>query len=263
MRRASAGVVVVAMLSVVMFGVYCLLDDDPERGNGLTIFAAASLVDVAVPIREAWADREPRIPLTLSFAGSDVLASQIREGAPADVFLAADMDHPQTLLEAGHGTGSVASFAGNGLAIVAAQDAPIRIAADLGTTGIRIVAAAEGVPISGYASELLGNLAAMAPDPEAFLAGVAANVVSREDSVRTALAKVELGEGDAAIVYASDALATESVRRIELPPGADVDVTYGALQLSAHPVAGEFIEWLRGDEVRTILGKAGFEPSAA
>ena len=231
--------------------------------QGLTVFAAASLRDVARPIEAAWNERRPDVPLTLSFAGSNILAAQIAEGAPADVFLSADMQHPDDLIDAGLGVGAVAPFARNGLAIVAAPDAAVETPADLAARGTRIVAAATEVPISRYASELLALLAATTSDPAAFLSATEANVVSREDNVRGALTKVELGEGDAAIVYASDLLASEAVRSIELPLDIDVEATYGALRLTDDPVAADFIEWLMSEPVAAILGGAGFRPVSA
>jgi molybdate transport system substrate-binding protein len=259
MRAAAVAVFAIALLSVLAFAGIRSIDRASEAQDSLTVFAAASLRNVAGPLESAWIELEPDVPLTLSFAGSNVLAAQIAEGAPADVFLSADRDHAEELMAAELGTG-LATFAGNRLALAAADATPIRAAIDLSTPGTRIVAAHEDVPISRYATELLARIAATTADPEAYLAGAATNVVSREDNVRSALAKVELGEGDAAIVYASDLLDADAVRQIDLPPGTDVMATYAALQISERAAAAGFIEWLQSEQAQRILADGGFHP---
>ena len=133
--------------------------------------------------------------------------------------------------------------------------------ADLAEPGVRIVAAGPGVPITRYADEALAQLAATMPDPEAFADAVAANIVSREDNVRAALAKVELGEGDAAFVYRTDALELRRASaRSRCPAAVDVTrrVRRGAGQ---RPVRGRRVRRLAGRARRRerVLGAAGFE----
>jgi len=101
--------------------------------------------------------------------------------------------------------------------------------------------------------------ARMEPDPAAFAAAVAANIASHEDNVRAALAKVELGEGDAAFVYRTDALSSDDVLELELPSAARVGATYAALRISDEPLAGEFLEWLTGPVGLAVLAEAGFD----
>jgi molybdate transport system substrate-binding protein len=135
----------------------------------------------------------------------------------------------------------------------------VRAPADLAAAGVRIVAAAAGVPITRYADEALAQLALTMPDPEAFAAAVAANVVSREDNVRAALAKVELGEGDAAVVYRSDAASSERVRQIAWPEAVEVSADYAAVQVSDRPLAAGFVAWLAEDEALAIISSNGLE----
>lgn len=259
MRAAATATLALALMGVLAIGALALFDVIDEPDDGLTIFAAASLRVVADPLGAAWAEVEPDVPLTLAFAGSNVLAAQIAAGAPADVFLSADLEHAEELASAGHGKGTVTRFAGNRLALVASTGTAIDSAGDLGRPGLRIVAAHEDVPISRYASELLTRIAATTTDPAAYLAQATANVVSREDNVRAALAKIELGEGDAAIVYASDALDSDAVSPIKLPPDTEVMAIYGALRISERTAASAFIEWLESPQVQRILADAGFD----
>jgi molybdate transport system substrate-binding protein len=240
-----------------LFAVACTGGDEAE---GLTVFAAASLRDVVDELERAWLDEHPDVPLTVATEASNVLAAQIREGAPADVFMSADMLRPQQLTDAGLTAADPVPFAGNHISLVAALGAvDVQVPADLAQPGIRIVGVSEGVPITGYTHEVSSGLAATMTQPQVFAEAIAANVVSREDNVRAALAKVELGEGDAAFVYATDARGSSDVREVPLPRSADVTATYAVVQVSDHPAAADFVAWL-GDPVATnVITDAGFE----
>jgi molybdate transport system substrate-binding protein len=227
----------------------------------VTVFAAASLGGVLEDLAGRWLTSHPGVELITTLGASNVLATQIAEGAKADVFLSADRQLPAELVEAGLARGEPVVFASNRLAIVAAPDSDRVIQAlDIAQTGVRLVAVGPGVPITRYADEVVARLATTADDPVAFQESVAANVVSREDNVRAALAKVELGEGDAAIVYATDARASDRVRVIPLPEIVDVTAEYAAVQIG-DGTAAEFIVWLGGPEAADILATAGFEPA--
>jgi molybdate transport system substrate-binding protein len=134
---------------------------------------------------------------------------------------------------------------------------------DLATDGLRIVAAGEDVPIQQYADEAIANLAAEADALEGFAEAVAANIVSREDNVRAVLARIELGEGDAAIVYVTDASSSEDVDAIEISEGANVPATYVGVALASSEqasAADAFLAWLVEDEAQAILADFGFAP---
>jgi molybdate transport system substrate-binding protein len=228
--------------------------------DDLTVFAAASLRDVFVDLEEAWLAAHPGATLTVAHEASNVLAAQIVEGAPVDVFVSADVEHPQQLFDDGLTAAAPVPFARNRVALVVpADEARVRAPADLAAAGVRIVAAAAGVPITRYADEALAQLALTMPDPEAFAAAVAANVVSREDNVRAALAKVELGEGDAAVVYRSDAASSERVRQIAWPEAVEVSADYAAVQVSDRPLAAGFVAWLAEDAALAIISSNGLE----
>ncbi len=231
-------------------------------GDGLTIFAAASLADVLEDLEATWLGEFPEIPLTVAFDASNVLAAQIAEGADVDVFLSADLSRPAELAEAGFTSGEPVTFAQNSPVIVVPRDSQVvTTAMDLAEPGIRLVAAGTSVPITRYAEEAIAQLAATTPDPAAFSIAVAANVVSREDNVRAALAKVELGEGDAAIVYATDARASDAVREVPFPEAVQVTAEYGAVQVSDDPAAAAFVTWLTGPAAQTVLADAAFQPA--
>jgi molybdate transport system substrate-binding protein len=125
------------------------------------------------------------------------------------------------------------------------------------------VAAGPNVPITSYAGQLLERLAALPSAPPDFAAGYERNVVSREDNVRAVVAKLELAEGDAGIVYRTDAAGSPTLRTIPLPDGVAVAAAYGGIVIdaSAHADdAADFLAWLAGGEGQAILADDGFDP---
>ena len=231
----------------------------------LTIYAAASLRGAMEEAKAAYETANPGTTLVVSIDSSSALATQIQQGAPADLFLSADTTNPQKLADAGLADGAPVTFARNGLTIIvpAANPAGIASPADLARTGVRVIAAGDEVPITKYAAQLIGNLAKEAGYPADFAAAYAANVASKEDNVQAVVAKIELDEGDAGIVYVTDARASAKVATIDVPPSADVPATYDALVINgaANPgAARSFLTWLTGPDGQAILSRLGFLP---
>jgi molybdate transport system substrate-binding protein len=229
----------------------------------LTIYAAASLKAALEAARTAYEGVAPGTTLTLSTDSSSTLAAQIEQGAPADVFLSADTTQPARLVEGGFARGDAVVFATNTLAIVVPSENPggIRTPADVARPGVRIVAAGDEVPITRYAEELVMNLADEAGYPADFAATYAANIASREDNVKAIVAKIELGEGDAGIVYVTDAKASTTVKAIDVPDTANVAATYSGIVVDAstNPAAAKaFLDWFAGPEGQSILTGFGF-----
>jgi molybdate transport system substrate-binding protein len=258
--------VALAVAATLMAG--CGLLSTDGRGSGaLTVFAAASLRDVMTDAAVQF-EAATGVAVTSAFDSTTTLRVQIEQGAPADLLAAADMRNPQRLVDAGLASGPVRRFAANRLVIVVPSDnrGPVEDPGDLAGPGVRIVAAGEGVPITAYAEQAIGHLARLSGRPEDFVAAVRANIVSREDNVRAVLAKVELGEADAAFVYATDALASDAVRAIELPDPAQVVADYGAVVVKGSPradTAATFLDWLVGPDGQAILTDRGFDPPTA
>jgi len=255
-----------AVALAVAFPVGCEAAPTPSASAAveLTVLAAASLRDALEAARTVYEAATPGVRLVLGFEASSTIRVQIEQGAPGDVFLAADTANPERLAAAGLTDGAPIAFASNTLVIVTPSDDPAGIAGpfDLARPGVRVVAAGPEVPISVYASRAIAALAALPDAPASFAEAVEANVVSREDNVRAVAAKIELGEGDAAIVYATDARAA-GLREVPLPGAAQVTATYAAAQLSGalEPVAARaFLAWLLGPAGRETLAGAGFGP---
>ena len=211
----------------------------------LTVFAAASLTDVFERL-------EP--DARYNFAGSDELATQLREGAEADAYAAASPRYPAEL----HAEGVVeqpVTFATNRLVLVVPRDNPagIRSLADVARNGVKLVIGAEGVPIGDYTREALER---------ARQAAVLRRVVSEEEDVKGVLGKVALGEADAGFVYATDArVAGDDVVAIELPLAAAARITYPVAVVSGSARAErarEFVNLLLSAEGSRALREAGF-----
>ena len=213
----------------------------------LTVFAAASLTDAFPKIA-------PRA--TFSFAGSNTLAAQIRQGAPADVFASANLTLPNALHKDGLCSKPVV-FTRNRLVVIVPRSNPANIHSvyDLRRSGVKIVIAAQGVPVGSYTLQVLRNMN---------LTSVLSNVVSRESDVREVLAKVALNEADAGFVYSTDARTVRSkVRVLKIPAWARPKVQYGICIVSAstHKAAARaFIKRVMGKAGQKILMSYGFLP---
>jgi molybdate transport system substrate-binding protein len=237
----------------------------PAGPMHLTVFAAASLTDAFEAIAAAWVAAHPGSELILSFDASSALRAQIAEGAPADVFASADERNAQALVDDCLSPGSISPFAHNELVVVVpvGNPAAIETPADLARTGVRVVAALPDVPITRYTTQVVANLAGLDGYPEAFAEAVTANTVSEEENVRAVLTKIELGEGDAALVYATDAHSSSGVEVVPIPDEANELATYAAVTVgaSAHPSeAAAFLDLLVGPEAQAILATYGFVP---
>jgi molybdate transport system substrate-binding protein len=231
----------------------------------LTIFAAASLSGVLDKAKAAYQAAHPGTTLTISTESSSALETQIEQGAPADVYLAADTSNPKKLVDGGLASGEAVAFAGNELTIVVPTDDPAGIVtpADLAKKGVKVVAAGDEVPIAKYAKQLVANLAKESGYPADFEAAYAANVVSKEDNVNAVIAKIELGEGDAGIVYVTDATASTKVKTVDVPDDANVPATYAGVVVTASghaEAARTFLGWLASPDSQGIFATFGFLP---
>ncbi len=229
MRLAVAGAAALALLFVSAA--------TPAPQAQITVFAAASLTDVFPKI-----DKHPRY----SFAGSNQLAVQIQQGAPADVFASASLTLPQALADKYLCSKPVVLTRNKLVVIVPKKNrAKIRTVSDLARKGLKIVIAQQGVPVGTYTIQVLQALH--------LYDQVMAHVVSKETDVREVLAKIVLGEADAGFVYATDAkFVSGDVKVIKIPASAEPGIKYGICVVTAsshQPGARAF--------VKKVLSKAG------
>lgn len=263
MRRLTIGVAITFIAGGCSVGAA-----PPSPGPAvaeLTVFAAASLTGALEAVKTAYEAAVPGVSLTLSTDSSSTLATQIEQGAPADVFLSADTANATRLAAGGFASGDPVPFATNTLAIIVPSDNPgaVRTPVDLARPGLRVIAAGDAVPITGYAEQLIEKLAAEPGYPDEFATAYAASIRSREDNVKAIVAKLELGEGDAGIVYVTDAKASTRVVTIDVPDGSNVSAIYAGVVVKASRHQGPataFLAWLAGPAGQSILASSGFGP---
>ena len=230
----------------------------------LTVFAAASLTDAFAEIGKNFAAANPGVTVTINFAGSQALQTQIEQGAPADVFASASKSYMDLLVTDGYVTADVPqNFLTNKLVIILPANNPAGLAKleDLANPNIKLVLAAAAVPVGKYALQALDLMDAKFGT--GYKAKVLANVVSNEDNVKQVVAKVQLGEADAGIVYTSDAIAAPDLKTIEIPADLNVIAKYPIARLtkSANADLGTaFVNYVLSSDGQAVLQKWGFSP---
>jgi molybdate transport system substrate-binding protein len=230
----------------------------------LTVFAAASLTDAFSEIGTAFEAANPGVKVTFNFGSSQTLRTQIEEGAPVDVFASANTKEMDALGTANFIAQDIPQFfLTNKLVVILPTDnrAGITTLEDLAKPGIKLVLAAEEVPVGKYSREAFDKMnASFSPD---FKDKILANVVSNEENVKQVVAKVQLGEADAGIVYTSDAVAAPELKTIEIATDVNVVAKYPIAPLieSANSeLAAQFVEYVLSLEGQTVLKKWGFGP---
>jgi molybdate transport system substrate-binding protein len=234
----------------------------------IVVFAAASLTDAFNEIGDAFMEANPGTTVSFNYGGSNALAEQIGQGAPADVFASANARQLGVVVDAGGiERGAEQTFVTNRLVVVYPADNPAGIEglADLTNAGVKLVFAAPEVPVGGYSLEFLGKASAAPEFGETFSETVSANVVSYEENVRAVLTKVELGEADAGIVYSSDAASSgDAVGILDIPDQLNVIASYPIAPLvdSQNPeLAQAFVDYVLAPEGQEILAAYGFIPA--
>ncbi len=227
--------------------------------GSLTIYAAASLKAALTRAQTAFTTANAGVTIVVSTDSSSALETQIEQGAPADLLLSADASNPARLVTKGLADGAPVDFAGNLLTVIvpAANPAGIQTPADLARSGLKVIAAGDSVPITKYASTLVANLAKEPGYPAGFVTKYDANIASKEDNVAAVVSKIALGEGDAAIVYVTDAKTSTQVTAIAVPADANVPAVYAGIVVKAshnREAAQAFLTWLAGPDGQAILG---------
>lgn len=223
-----------------------------ELSGSVTVFAAASLTGSFTDLAADFEAAHPGVSVDLNLAGSSDLATQIVEGAPADVFASADAKNMGTVVDAGLADGDPVDFATNVLEIAVPPGDPagVRDLADLADPDLKVVVCAPAVPCG----------AATTTVTEA--AGVALTPVSEESSVTDVLGKVTSGEADAGLVYVTDiAAAGDAVEGVPFDESAEAVNTYPIVALTdsrESDAAQAFVDYVAGPDGRAVLSAAGF-----
>ncbi|MGY1740573.1 MULTISPECIES: molybdate ABC transporter substrate-binding protein [unclassified Blastococcus] len=260
--RISSRVLTAALAAALLAG--CGADDDAGGGAGagetsagglggtLTVFAAASLTDVFTDLGERLEADNPGLDVQFNFAGSSALATQITQGAPADVFASANPAQMTVVADAGLAAGDPEVFTSNVLeiAVPAGNPAGVTGLADFAREELTLAVCAPEVPCGAATEDVLAA------------ARVTAVPDTQEEDVRAALTKVELGEVDAALVYATDVVAAgDAVEGIAFPEADDAVNDYPVCVLADAPNPGAaraFVDLVLSDEGQAALTDAGF-----
>lgn len=222
-----------------------------EPAGELRIFAAASLAAAFDELALRFEQRHPSVDvLPIAYDGSATLATQLIEGAPADVFAAADERSMQQVVDAGVASQPVL-FAGNTLVIAVPKDNPggVKTIEDLGWPETTVVLCAPQVPCGAAAQRLLADN------------GVSVTPASLEQNVTAVLTKVATGEADAGLVYATDARASDDVRAVAAAGAERVVNRYpiAPMREAANTAAAEaFVAYAQSDEAQAVLASLGF-----
>lgn len=247
LRALSAALATAVVVASSVLAALAFAGDTQTQRPRLTVFAAASLTNVLPQI-----DSRARY----SFGGSNMLAAQIQQGLPADVFASANTGLPWQLHRKGFVTRPVV-FTSNKLVIVVAHGNPLHIhnVHDLERSGLKIVMAAAGVPVGDYTRTVLKRLG---------LSDLVDKAVAQQTDVREVLSQVALGQADAGFVYATDAKTVRGkVGTIGLPKSAQPRVLYAAAAVkSSHHLqaAKAWVQRLRTKRAQKKLRAAGFLP---
>ncbi|HET7902177.1 MAG TPA: molybdate ABC transporter substrate-binding protein [Candidatus Nanopelagicales bacterium] len=219
--------------------------------GSITVFAASSLKESFTAIGKAFEAANPGTSVTFDFGASSTLATQITQGAPADVFASASTKTMTTVTDAGD-AGDPTTFAVNTMEIATPnpQKVPVAALADLASASVKTVVCQKDVPCGAAAATLFAqNKLTVAP-------------VSEEVDVKSVLAKVELGEADAGIVYVTDVKAAgDKVVGVQIPNDQNVTTTYpiATIKASTNPVtAAAFMAYVLSVEGQKVLADAGF-----
>jgi molybdate transport system substrate-binding protein len=233
----------------------------------LQVFAAASLADAFTEIGHVLEPRRPGLTVRFNFAGSQQLATQIEQGATADVFASADARWMTYVAERGFLSGDPAVFARNRLVVIIPKTNPARIhrLQDLARGGVKLVLGADAVPVGRYSRVVLRNLSNDPAFGADFATRTLRNVVSEEENVKSVVAKVQLGEADAGIAYRSDVTPNVAryIRVFEIPESANVLASYPVALIKGGrtpDAARAFVELVLSREGQAILERRGLIP---
>lgn len=253
---------------LLLAGLPLLTPGARESPSTLNVYAAASLTEAFQELGRSLEQANPGLQVRFNFAGSQQLALQIEQGAPADVFAPADQRWMSEVVEKVGVVGEPSVFARNRLVAIVPRTNPGRIGRlqDLARRGTKIVLAAETVPAGKYSRAALAKLAGAEGYPEGYDRRVLANVVSQEENVKSVVAKVQLGEADGGLVYRSDVTPSVAryVRVFEIPDPYNPIATYPIAPLkSAANVAAarQFIALVTSPSGQAVLQRHGLLPA--
>ncbi len=236
----------------------------------LQVFAAASLSDAFNELARKLEAQRPGLAVRINLAGSQQLVAQLEQGAAADLYASADERWMGYAKAQGLIEGDESTFAHNRLVVIVPKPNPARIGKlqDLAKGGIKLVLAADAVPVGHYSRVVLRNLTRTEGFPADFATRALRNVVSEEENVKSVVSKVQLGEADAGFVYRSDITPAVAryVRVFEIPEPANVIAAYPIARVKAGraaEAAQAFMNLVLSVEGQRVLEQHGLMPVAS
>lgn len=234
-----------------------------EAQQTVTVFAAASLTEVFTNLGGRFERAHPGVSVRFNFAGSQVLATQVAQGAKADVFASADQRWMTYAADKDLLATAPRVFARNRLVVVLPKSNPggVETLADLARPGLKLVLAARQVPAGEYSREALTRLSGATGFPPRYAQRVLANLASEEENVRAVVAKVRLGEADAGIVYRTDVSRSErlQLRLLDIPDRYNPIAEYPIASVKGGNALGaEFMTLVLSAEGEAVLAARGF-----
>jgi molybdate transport system substrate-binding protein len=241
----------------------------PQATGEITVFAASSLTDAFNDLGAAFQAANPGVKVTFNYGSSSQLATQLGQGAPADVFASADQTQMDNAKKGNAITGEDRVFVRNRLTLITPKDNPkgIKSVMDLATPGVKLVTTDPAVPIGAYTLAMLDKASADPTYGADFRSKVEANIVSREDNVRQEVSKVQLGEGDAGVCYTTDVTPAvrDQLNQIDIPDPLQTIAVYPIATAKGPNSAGgaAFTAFVLSPAGQEILARWGFIKAAS
>jgi molybdate transport system substrate-binding protein len=233
----------------------------------VTVFAASSLTDPFNEIKAQLEKSNPGLKITYNFGGSNILRTQLEQGAKADVFASANQTELDNALKSGLVPDKGTVFAKNRLVVILPKNNPGKVTKlqDLANPNLKFVTAQKDVPVGNYTLQILDKLSKDPAYSSDFSTKVQANFVSQESNVKQIVTKIQLGEADAGIVYLTDISASiaNDITTLDIPDQFNVVATYpisAMKELSNKAGAKTFVDFVLGSAGQSILKKYGFAP---
>jgi molybdate transport system substrate-binding protein len=227
----------------------------PAKPSGtLVVFAATSLTDAFNEIGAQFHTANPGVTVKFNYNGSSSLATQITQGAPADVFASASPTNMTTVTDQSLASTTPEVFTRNQgeIMVEAGNPSHVKSVSDLANSSLKVVTCAPSVPCGALATQIFKN------------AAVTVNPVSQEQNVGGVVTKVSLGEADAGIVYVTDVKANGSkTAGVPIPADQNATTTYPIAEIKGAPnatAAAAFISYVLGPDGQQVLKSFGFLP---
>ncbi len=240
-----------------------------KEAQTLTVLAASSLTESFNELGKVFESQHPGVKVTFSFAGSQQLAQQLNQGADADVFASASSKYMDAAIQSKRvNQADVKIFAKNRLTVIFPKSNPagIQELKDLAKAGVKLDLADKSVPVGQYSLDFLDKAAKNAAFDPSFRDNTLKNVISYEDSVKSVVAKVTLGEVDAGIVYTTDLNADSAakVSQLAIPDALNTIASYPVAPIADSKnaaLAADFVTLLTSPDGQAVMAKYGFLPA--